>query len=371
MHQVQCPAGLGPGDTWQAVAPSGQPIQVKVPSEVRAGQMFQVQVEQVLEVKCPQDAVPGSTIHVHIKPGNDVLTVQCPPDLRPGDTMRVVIPDTGQSMDVSIPPGVLPGQPFAVMRGQMVTEEERRMERRISELEAQKMDAVAKEDYDAAKQIKLEVDKLRASIAAARLESASPKAATMPGGYGTSPSSAADAGVQSPKVCRAAQPVPAGSPGLPPVADLLALDGADYALMEPASIAQAADASEQSPAVNMHGLDNELFIAQAAPVLEVQTAAPASNETTATPAAAPAFTESQVASACLDLSALYEASEPLAEVAPALPEDEAGATVAGSIVDVDVFALTPEAVPGASEPKESFQKLQESLLTGFSDSFKP
>jgi hypothetical protein len=50
--EVQCPAGVGPGQMVQIQDPSGQTVQVMVPAGVAPGQMFQIQVQAPAAGEC-------------------------------------------------------------------------------------------------------------------------------------------------------------------------------------------------------------------------------------------------------------------------------------------------------------------------------
>lgn len=310
MHQMQCPAGMKPGDKWQAISPTGHPIAVTVPENVREGQVFQVLVEQVIEMRCPDEATPGSVVEVHITPtsGSKVMQVQCPPDLGPGDEMLVVVRETGQSMMVKIPPGVLPHQMLAVIPPPPpVVETAAPTQPSVGLTDAtptkpEEVDLLALEPSEEVEDPPLRQEKSKVDIDAAGASAAS--------------------------VCPKT--------------------------LEPTVM-----------------LPTDLF-SPATPMQAGYVAASTSAETSVTRAR----TAAEVASASLDLAALYEMSAPLpanswSDEIEAEDRFEALKCLDVSPVSRARADTRASNTPGSLEIQESLQDMQDSLLTGFSESFKP
>jgi len=326
VHQVKCPAGLHPGDTWQALTPTGQAITVQIPPGVLEGQIFQVQVPQVLQVQCPQDAPPGTTIMVQVhQAAPQVMQVTCPADTKSGDAITVVVPGTGQSIVVQVPPGVEAGQPFAVQ------------------------------------------------IPPPPEAPAAPAAPLSPAAAGpTARLRQLQAAKKSP-----AEGYVADSPAAAPlITDLLTGESPSP---EPAAQQEMVGASVTTGAMwEQNCLPADLFALSTAEDMDGHLLVNSANASSDTSNMKPA----------LDWSALYQDSQCLALV-PVPPAAEVKSAEA-SVKTTDKFAAlelldelvdSPPRQPalsadsiqslGASEPPESFQALQASLLTGFSDSYKP
>jgi hypothetical protein len=336
VQPVKCPEGLKAGDTWQALCPTGQAINIQVPPGIKAGMAFKVQVAQVMQVKCPDDCGPGSTIQVQVQPQAPphVMQVECPAGKKPGDMITVELPST-ERMIVAIPHGAQPGKPFAIQ-----------LPMNMMQVPTQDMPPPA-------------IPGIPATATALEAVKTVKSTPVTPPGKDT-PVSPPGKGYPS---TSAAQPI---SPKTP-VAKSQDMDllSAPVEATAPADLltgeVSAPSATSTKP-VELMDLSKEASVPQIV---------------NSTP---------QQATLAVDLGALY------AESAPEPQEESSGSSAVAcqeeNAENSDKFAalkaldgklsetptqpaLALEAVPGASEPNESFQALQDSLITGFSDSFKP
>lgn len=335
VHIVTCPAGLKPGDNWQVITHTGEAMQVQIPMDIKPGMKFQLRVPQVLQVQCPLDAEAGHAVTVQTGPppqSPNVMQVTMPPDTKAGDKIMVVVPATGQQLVVDIPPGVQPGQPFAVntapppcpgMPGTMP------MPPPIMGYVA----GPSGSPPQAAAPPPVAVQEI--SVEAPMID-IQEKAAPAPAAPAAAPAPMTDllgeVSPEKPATTAAAEPSreanvlddifpnEASTKGLNEHVDPVAIEGRTSSV----SSAQLAELYRESP----------LLGPQASP-----TSPKVSEET------------KDLVESCDKFAALMCLE---ADASPEKPD-----------------VLSPSAVPGASEPPESFQAMQDSLLTGFSDSFKP
>lgn len=341
VQPVKCPEGLKAGDTWQALCPTGQAINIQVPPGIKAGMAFKVQVAQVMQVKCPDDCGPGSTIQVQVQPQAPphVMQVECPAGKKPGDMITVELPST-ERMIVAIPHGAQPGKPFAIQ-----------LPMNMMQVPTQDMPPPA-----------------------------------IPGIPATATALEAVKTVKSTPVTPPGKDTPVSPPGKGYPATSAAQPSAAQPISPKTPVAKSQD---------MDLLSAPVEATAPADLLTGEVSAPSATSTKpvelmdlSKEASVPQVVDStpQQATLAVDLGALY------AESAPEPQEESSGSSAVAcqeeNAENSDKFAalkaldgklsetptqpaLALEAVPGASEPNESFQALQDSLITGFSDSFKP
>jgi len=264
-----------------------------------------------------------------------VMQVECPKESKPGDQITVVIPDAG-AMIVVVPPGAQPGKPFAVQVP-------------MTQAPTQAVTAV--------------------------------RAVTIEAVPNVLPASAGYSAPSAP----AAQAAPAASAVKAATADLDLL--ASKQMAEPTDFLSGETPQKAAAA------PDDLLDLTTTPVPVVPDPAdrgtppgllsdPAADVTVV--ADTPSVDQARLA-AVADIAALYaqspkqrssptaglEASPPEVTTAEAADKFAALAALDGQpLVDSPPHQLVPEAIPGASEPKERFQELQDSLITGFNDSYK-